>query len=61
MWDASAPVAVAPSPNVQLCETTVPSGSLDPRPSTATARPAVDVVNAAVGAKFGAWLPVPAA
>ena len=52
--DAVTPVAVPPSPKVQAYERTVPSGSVEPDPSTATDSPLGVAVAAAVGARFGA-------
>ena len=52
MWVAVAPVPVAPPPKLQSNATIVPSGSVDPLPSTETVSPSEDTAKDAVGA----WL-----
>ncbi len=53
MWVAVAPVPVSPSPKSHAYPVRVPSGSLDPEPSTDTVSPSACAVTTACGGTFG--------
>ena len=50
MWLLVAPVVVVPSPQLQEYDVMLPSGSVEPPPSTEQVNSAQDPVNPAVGA-----------